>query len=123
MWAHKRKVVSLVLAALLVLSVTATAFAAAYDVTDTTTGTVYGMWDYAEDTGLLFDMVEEPAKYTIEVGGKQYKLNDVLAVMEANEDISIDDAVVGLVPIDEEPGEELKVVSVLSLNTSPSPRD
>lgn len=116
MWAHKRKIVSLVLAAFLVLTLTVTAFAAAYDVTDTTTGVAYGLWEYTDDIGLQFDLAEHPENFTIEVGGKQYKLDQVLAVMEADEDISIDDAVVGLVPIDEEPGEELKVVEVSAIN-------
>lgn len=107
-----KKILALVLSLMLVFS-SVTAFAADYELTNKTTGTVLALADVLFDFDLFFEVAMNQEDYTIEFGEKLYNLNEVQAKFDVDPTITIEEAIEGLTPIT--PVEELKVVEVSAI--------
>lgn len=115
---NAKKVISVALVSLLSLSTFVPAFAADYAFKNTDTGVVYEFFDYAENVSRTIEIGTNLNKFAVEIGGKYYSAEAVNEKMAANENLTIDEAVVGLEPIDKPVEGELKVVEVSAINST-----
>lgn len=109
-----KRLLSLLLALTLILSMTTVAFAKDYDLINKNTQARNDFFDLLEDIDFFADVLDNPDQYVIEVNGKYYEVEQVDAATQ--DGTGIDEAVVDLLPVDLDTEEELKVVSVSAIN-------
>lgn len=111
-----KRLLSLLLALTLILSMTTVAFAKDYDLINKNTQARKDFFDLVDDIDFFIDVLYNPDQYVIEVNGKYYEVEQVDAATK--DGTLIDEAVVGLEPVDLDTEEELKVVSVSAINAN-----
>lgn len=111
-----KRLLSLLLALTLILSMTTVAFAKDYDIINKNTRDPKDFFDLVDDIDFFADVLDNPDQYVIEVNGKYYEVEQVDAATK--DGTLIDEAVVDLLPVDLDTEEELKVVSVSAINVN-----
>jgi hypothetical protein len=97
-----KRILALVLVLVLVLG-SGTAFAADWDIVNKTTGDRNALEDVLFDDDLFFDVAFDQDNYKIEWAGMLYNLDEVQAKFDANPDLTMAEAVVGLTGTPAEP--------------------
>ncbi|WP_077369459.1 hypothetical protein [Anaerosalibacter sp. Marseille-P3206] len=114
-----KRTASLLLVMVLILSTFSSVFAAELDLKNTQTNKEYSLLDWFEDPMVLLDLNDNPQNYVIEVGEKTYNLSEITEKMQADKDLTLEEAVKDLTPVDEKPVEdELKVVEISAINAT-----
>lgn len=114
-----KRIASLLIVLVLMLSTFSSAFAAPYDLKNNLTEATYDILTWSEDAAVLLDVAEAPHKYAIQVGEDFYAADEIIAKMKADPTMTIEDAIVGLTPVDQEPGEgDLEVVEVSAIDST-----
>lgn len=103
-----------ILLVVVLLSFPIKSFAEAWDLKELDTNRVYSMIDWYDDSMLIMNIALNPENYILEVSGSFYKVNEIIAVMNADDTLSIEEAVSSLNPVDNgDPG--AKVFQVIAI--------
>lgn len=116
-----KRIASLLIVFILVLSSFTAAFAGQFDIKNIVTNKDYDILTWSEDVAVLLDVADNSGDYIIEVDGEFYNVEEVIAMMQADPDIEIEDAVKELTPVQkpDKPGDdELKIESVSSITAT-----
>ncbi|NLK55798.1 MAG: hypothetical protein GX293_13150, partial [Bacteroidales bacterium] len=79
-----KRIASLLIVLALVLSSFTAAFAGQFDIKNIVTNEEYDLLTWSEDAGVLLDVADNSGNYIIEVDGKFYNVEDVIAAMQAD---------------------------------------
>lgn len=106
-----KKVLSLVLALVMVFGTAVTSFAAQYDIVHKTGDPMYSFTKFAQDSQITKKVGADLQNYLIEYKGKYYNTKDIQDYMDKNPDKALADAVASGIAPQAKPGNYIKVTS------------
>lgn len=108
---RNKRMASLLIALVLILSSFSGAFADELDLTHKSTGDRYDILTWTEDVAVLLDVSENPEEYLIEVNETKYSVKDIIDKLKLDPNKTIEEAAA---EIDAE--DELKVIEISAIN-------